>query len=72
MTSEIAELNRLLKTHKGAIRYLRTLTKDELIVAVRQAVEPDKWHETAELVQRASVLLERFSRDLENALKNQN
>lgn len=72
MTSDIAQLHEMLKEHKSKIRYLNTLTKDELRAALRQVVEPSKWRETAAQAQHLSALLDKLSRDIENAVKNPN
>lgn len=72
MTLDIAQLYEMLKENKDKIRYLNTLTKDELRAALRQVVEPAKWHETAVQAQHLSALLDKLSRDIEDAAKNQN
>lgn len=72
MASEIVRLLKELKSQEKSIKYLNTLTKDELRLILRQEIEPSKWRETAESARNVSIYLENISNIIANAAKEQN
>lgn len=72
MASEIVQLLKMLKSQDKSIKFLNTLTKEELRLILRQVIEPSKWRETAENARKVSIYLEEISRVIADAAKEQN
>ncbi len=69
MTSEILQIHRMLKSQKKVIKYLRSLSPEELKAALRAEIEPEKWSEFAEQARVVSLRLEELASAVELAAK---
>lgn len=67
MTSEILQIHRMLKSQKNVIKYLRSLSPEELKAALRAEIKPDKWPEFAEQARVVSLRLEELASAVELA-----
>jgi hypothetical protein len=69
MASDIVQLLETFKSQHKSIKFLNTLSKDELRLILRQEIEPSKWRETAENARKVSIFLEEISCVIANAAK---